>query len=89
MKIILNLIKSLLFNLIRRRDKKSLFKSSDDFESLLLGGQNTSPIGFEISVKVYHISRPTNLSSCLKIWVYFATNNLFSPQILIIFKRWF
>lgn len=72
MKIILNLIKSLLFNLIRIRDKKSLFKSSDktksdDFESLLLEGQNTSPIGFEISVKVYHISRHTNLSSCLKI----------------------
>ena len=39
MKIILNLIKSLLFNLIHIRDKKSLFKSSDDFESSLLGGK--------------------------------------------------
>ena len=33
MKIILNLIKSLLFNLIRRRDKKNLFKSSDKTKS--------------------------------------------------------
>ena len=33
MKIILNLIKSLLFNLIRRRDKKSLFKNSDKTKS--------------------------------------------------------